>query len=66
MPSTSASGKRSNFYRLSERNIFSGSVNIFYGSESADPKFDSESGSGRPINYGFGRIWILSCHYCDH
>jgi hypothetical protein len=44
----------------------SGSVNIFYGSESADPKFDSESGSGRSINCRFCRIRILSRHYCGH
>ncbi len=64
MPSTFASGTRSTFYRLSGRIIFffaslthlafgilcnSGSVNIFYGSESADQLITNLAGSGSSL-----------------
>ncbi len=39
-----------------------GSVNIYFGA--VIPIYRSGYGSRRPVNYGFGRVGILSGHFC--
>jgi hypothetical protein len=58
------------FYLLSvtifnlARNQCCGSVNISFGSESAEPNLTYRSRSRTPINYRSGRIRILPGHFC--